>query len=261
MAYNNYGSNPYGTQQGGGAGGGHGATNGGPYGAQYGGPTASNGQLNGGTPSRYYEAQPPNGAGGGYNTGNYSNIVAPADQFGNTASRVPTSGITMPVAALSTSAFLARVEGLRHDLDTLTDYISQVATLHQRSISGGDDPATNASLESLVSRTQILNTSIKDQIKRLESDANASANNVKVAQINAVKNEFKRQLEEYRAEEIKYRKRYQDIIARQYKVVNPRATEAEAMEAATADWGDEGVFQTAVSIPLPSATIQTMIRC
>merc|ERR1711939_421175 len=35
-------------------------------------------------------------------------------------------------------------------------------------------------------------------------------------------------------------------IARQYRIVNPEATDSEVQEAADADWGNEGVFQTAL---------------
>jgi syntaxin 1B/2/3 len=65
-----------------------------------------------------------------------------------------------------------------------------------------------------------------------------------------LQNQFREQLEEYREEEIAYKRRYQAQIERQYRIVNPDATEEEVREAGTADWGDDGVFQTAVCFPL-----------
>lgn len=83
----------------------------------------------------------------------------------------------------------------------------------------------------------------------METDAARSGGNVtKDSQIRNLKSQFKSQLEQYQQEESTYKKRYQDQIARQYRIVNPDATEEEVHEAAQANWGDEGVFQTAVSL-------------
>lgn len=68
-----------------------------------------------------------------------------------------------------------------------------------------------------------------------------------------MKRTFKKQLEDYQKEERDYEVRYREAIARQYRIVNPDASEQEIEEAANANWGDEGVFQTAVSHP-PVAT-------
>lgn len=101
----------------------------------------------------------------------------------------------------------------------------------------------------MTTQTQILNTRIRDQIKFLETDAARSGGAVaKDSQIRSLKNMFKSRLEQYQDEERQYRKRYQEQIARQYRIVNPEASEEEVREASTANWGDEGVFQTAVSI-------------
>lgn len=126
--------------------------------------------------------------------------------------------------------------------------MSAIASAHQRAISSPDG-SLSSQVESLVSQTQILNTQIKDQIKFLETDAARSGGNVtKDSQIRNLKSQFKSQLEQYQQEEATYKKRYQDQIARQYRIVNPDATEEEVHEAAQANWGDEGVFQTAVSL-------------
>jgi syntaxin 1B/2/3 len=150
---------------------------------------------------------------------------------------------------MSNQDFLSRVEACRREITSLSTNISQIASLHQRAISSPDGTSSSA-LESLVSQTQILNTRIRDQIKYLETDAARSGGVVtKDSQIRTLKNQFKNQLEQYQNEEQTYRKRYQEQIARQYRIVNPNATEAEVQEAAVANWGDEGVFQTAVSVP------------
>lgn len=150
-------------------------------------------------------------------------------------------------AVMSNPDFLQRVEAVKSDIRTLTTQVSAIAAAHQRTLAS-PDTASSASLESLISQTQVLNTSIRDQIKFLETDAARSRDNqVKNTQITQLKNSFSKQLQEYRQEEASYERRYKDQIARQYRIVNPDATESEVQEAANADWGNEGVFQTAVS--------------
>jgi syntaxin 1B/2/3 len=148
---------------------------------------------------------------------------------------------------LSNQDFLSRVEAAKADIRQLTQYISEIASAHQRTLNS-PDASSNSALESIITQTQVLNTSIKDQIKFLETDAARSGrnNNIKNSQVGQLKTSFKKQLEEYRNEEASYERRYREQIARQYRIVNPEATDAEVQEASNADWGNEGVFQTAV---------------
>ena len=162
--------------------------------------------------------------------------------MGGAAQRPPGGAPTV----MSTPDFLTRVKAVNSDIDSLTGQISQIGSVHQRLLSSPETQGSSQ-LEHLVSQTQILNTQIKDNIKRLEEDAARSGqNDTKNSQIRTLKNNFKRQLEEYQKEEQAYRQRYRDQIERQYRIVNPEATDDEAREAADANWGDEGVFQTAV---------------
>lgn len=159
---------------------------------------------------------------------------------------------------LSNGDFLNRVEAVRADILTLTSNVSRTGTLHQQVL--GDPYNTRSSeLESLVTQTQVLNTSIKDQIKFLETDAARSKGNVvKDTQVKQLKGSFQRQLQDYRQEEVNYDKQYREQIKRQYAIVNPEASEAEKQEAAEADWSDEGVFQTALKSNR-SATANTVL--
>lgn len=174
-------------------------------------------------------------------------------QYGQTTG-APSAGqnvqYVQPAATtLSNQDFLSRVEAVKADIRTLTTHVGQIASAHQRTLSSPDS-SSSAALESMVTQTQVLNTSIRDQIKTLETDAARSRDNsVKNTQVNQLKTSFTKQLQEYRVEEANYEKRYREQIARQYRIVNPDATEAEVQEAAQADWGNEGVFQTAVSSP------------
>lgn len=160
-------------------------------------------------------------------------------------------------SVLSNQDFLSRVEAVKADIRTLTTHVGQIASMHQRSL-GSPDSSASQQLESMITQTQILNTSIKDQIKFLETDAVRSKDNqVKNTQVGQLKSSFQKQLQEYRVEEANYEKRYREQIARQYRIVNPEASDQEVQEAADADWGNEGVFQTAVSLHGISSGIQT----
>jgi syntaxin 1B/2/3 len=143
--------------------------------------------------------------------------------------------------------FFQRIEGVKQRIGMLTQDIAQIGTVHQRMLSSPDS-RSSAELESIVSNTQIRNTQIKDEIKFLERDAARDSNDrTKRTQVEALKRQFKTQLEEFQKEEADYSKRYREAIGRQYRIVNPDATEEEVNEVANADLGDEGIFTQAVS--------------
>jgi len=149
---------------------------------------------------------------------------------------------------ISQQAFLERVDFAKSEIKSLSSNIHQIATLHQRALSSPDQNSTQQ-LENLVTQTQLKNTQIRDQIKYLEADAIKTTDNtktVKTTQANRLKAEFEKALKDYREEELDYRNKYRQQIARQYKIVNPDATEQEIQEASELDWGSEGVFQTAL---------------
>lgn len=168
---------------------------------------------------------------------------------------------------LTQQAFLDRVDFAKSEIRSLSSNISQIATLHQRALSSPDSSST-ASLENLVTQTQLKNTQIRDQIKYLEGDAiktQDGTKNIKSTQAKKLKTEFENQLQQYREEELNYRNEYRRQIGRQYRIVNPEATEAEVEEASQMDWGSEGVFQTAVCFILPQfwvpLTLNTLKIC
>ena len=168
---------------------------------------------------------------------------------GNSAQQGQQSyGLEQPgTKPLSQQDFLQRIDGTKTRISQLTQDIGAISSIHQRMLSSPDN-RSSAELESIVSQTQIRNTQIKDEIKFLERDAaRDSSNSFKRTQVESLKRTFKSQLEDFQREEADYSKRYREAIARQYRVINPEATDAEVQEAANADWGDEGIFTQAVS--------------
>ncbi|KAI1362133.1 t-SNARE [Xylaria arbuscula] len=145
--------------------------------------------------------------------------------------------------------FLGRIDFLRNEIGTLTNNVQSIASLHQRSLAEADSGASAQQLERIIAETQSLNGGIRDQLKFLTSDANQTSDGsrtVKQRQIANIKAQFERELQSYQQEERSFQSRYRDQIARQYRIVNPDASEDEVRQATEADWGNEGVFQTAL---------------
>lgn len=158
-----------------------------------------------------------------------------------------------PSNALSQQDFLQRVSHVRNEIRSLTADVQRIASLHHDSLVGADDTAQRR-LDDLVASTQLKNTGIRDQIRSLKADVERTtdgSHGMKKRQFEALNGDFKKELQNYLQEEQQYRDRYRDQIARQYRIVNPDASEEEVRQAADADWGNEGVFQTAVSLAPP----------
>lgn len=150
---------------------------------------------------------------------------------------------------LTQQDFLSRVSHVRNEIRSLTADVQRIGSLHQQALGGADETAQRR-LDDLVAQTQLKNTSIRDQIKFLQRDAEKTtdgSSGMKKRQWEALNGDFKKELQNFLQEESQFRERYKDQIARQYRIVNPDATEDEVRQASDMDWGNEGVFQTAVS--------------
>lgn len=165
----------------------------------------------------------------------------------------PPPGQTGP---MSSSEFLSRVESIRSDIRKLANETARVEQLHATSLassSTGGAAATqlNRQIEDATAVVQDRSRAIRDALRQLAADlaktSAAAARDMKQGHIKALRSEVERELQAFSAQEAQYRDRYRQQIARQYRIVNPDASEEEVRQASTADWGNEGVFQTAVS--------------
>ena len=192
-----------------------------------------------------YQQGPDQESGYGYGQANpyaQDNQYELQDYNNNAAAQRPST--------LSQNEFLNRVQKLRDDIRGLTNDVDYIGQLHQRTL-GSTDGQANQELEHYVSQTQIRNTAIKDGVKGLERDLAKTpdtdpSRKTKSTQLESLKTFFKSELDKYQSIERDYRQRYREQIARQYRIVNPDASEEEVQQAAEADWGNEGVFQTAL---------------
>ncbi|KAF4595093.1 hypothetical protein GQ602_000706 [Ophiocordyceps camponoti-floridani] len=185
---------------------------------------------------------------GGYGHGYGENNPYAQDQYEMTDYGSPDKPETHTTTVLSQQAFLDRVQNLRDDIRQLTSDVDHIGQLHHRCLASTDGSAQQQ-LEQAVVQTQIRNTAIKDGIKGLERDLSRTSDAsrvIKRTQLQSLRTFFKAELDKYQAVERDYQIRYREQIARQYRIVNPEASEDEVRQAAEADWGNEGVFQTAL---------------
>ncbi|KAK7992862.1 hypothetical protein PG996_012113 [Apiospora saccharicola] len=150
---------------------------------------------------------------------------------------------------LSQGDFLQRVGHLRNELQSFQKNVQAISSMHARALDEADNGMSAQQVERLTVETRALIQGIRDQLKFLAQDAANTQDGSKTTkdnQVNTIKNNFQNELHAYQDAENAYRQRYRDQIARQYRIVNPNATEQEVQEAANTDWGNEGVFQTAL---------------
>ncbi|KAK4457482.1 t-SNARE [Cladorrhinum samala] len=207
------------------------------------GPSAESGYgYSGQSQQDQYEMQ---SYGGGY--GDNQPYDPPQQGYGM-AQHPQQGGASSGGHVLTQNEFLQRVSAIRQEIQSLTANIRDIETLHGRALADTDGNA-QSQLDALVSETQLKNTSIRGQIQSLKSDTERTQDGsfaVKKRQFESLNNDFKETIQNFLREEQAYKQRYREQIARQYRIVNPQATEAEVQQAADADWGDEGIFQTAL---------------
>ncbi|KAK8098259.1 t-SNARE [Apiospora kogelbergensis] len=156
---------------------------------------------------------------------------------------------TSTPATLSQSDFLSRVGVLRNEIATFQKNVRDIASLHARALDEADNGMSQHNVDSLTTATRALIQGIRDQLKFLAQDAantRDSSKSLKDSQVSTIKNNFQSELQAYQEEESTFSKRYRDQIARQYRIVNPEASEEDVQRAANADWGNESVFQSAL---------------
>jgi syntaxin 1B/2/3 len=165
-------------------------------------------------------------------TSNYSNSAAP----GNPAD---------PNAVQD--QFLAEVTATKKLLVNMSSYIENIKNLHKRALDSPDSSSSTTELETLVTETQLNNSTIRDRIKYLQADAVNSRSEWKKRQANLLRDEFQQKLAAYNRQEKDFRDQYKEQIQRQYRIVYPNATQDEVEQASEQNWSNEGVFQQAVS--------------
>jgi syntaxin 1B/2/3 len=157
---------------------------------------------------------------------------------------------TPSTPSMPTNDFLQQVQNTRTEIRSLASNVQQIANLHQRALaSANSNGALQQQLDQLIAAAQQKNSTIRADIQSLKVDTESSDQTtfaLKRGQVESLTADFKKEVQRYLSEEQNYKSLCRDQIARQYRIVNPDATEEEARGAADQDWRNEGVFQTAV---------------
>jgi syntaxin 1B/2/3 len=154
---------------------------------------------------------------------------------------------------LTQEDFLKYIQSVKQQIGELQKHIGQISTLHDRALNNPDS-SSSTQLESVVAQAHTSMGHIQNSIKHMERDGKNDA--WKVKHTKQVKISFQEQLQEYQKVEMKYRQGCQNQIARQYRIINPEASADEVDAASKMDWGNEGVFQAAVSPLMLSLVIR-----
>ncbi|KAK3369487.1 syntaxin-like protein psy1 [Lasiosphaeria ovina] len=156
-------------------------------------------------------------------------------------------------SVLPTSEFLNRVQHTRTEIRRLGDEVQQLAGLHQRALANADSSASSPErqqLDYLAAATQQRSGEVRELIRALRADAehtqDAGAFKIKRGQVESLGADFRTELRRQLDEENRYRDACRGQITRQFRIVNPDATDDEVRAAADRDWDNEGVFQAAL---------------
>ena len=143
-------------------------------------------------------------------------------------------------------AFFGEVEDIKRNLVQFDDNIERIEGLHRRSLA-----ETNTDNEEMIQRqvdmltadSRSLSQSLKTRIKTLEARSQRDA--TKRTQSNNLKRQFMTLIQKFQATEAAFRQRYRDVVERQYRIVQPEATNAEIQEAVNDPSGQQ-VFSQAL---------------
>ncbi|KAI5795191.1 t-SNARE [Geopyxis carbonaria] len=141
--------------------------------------------------------------------------------------------------------FYAEVDQLREGIEKVNANISNIESLHARSLKDIDEQTsaqTQSQLNSIVAETSSLNKNLTQRIKILKGKAGRDPS--KGPQVGVLDRNFKDALRRYQMVEKTFADRTREQMARQYRIVRPEATEDEVREACEGEQGQ--VFSQAL---------------
>ncbi|KAK7962732.1 syntaxin 1B/2/3 [Apiospora aurea] len=144
------------------------------------------------------------------------------------------------------NAILNECRDINNGIDKIEQNLRQMAMLQQRSLSDADTSSgshTNRELDSLSTDTMAQYRSLTERVRMVKSnkDSQSAKNN---PQVTKTDRRLKSAINAYQTNESEFRKKTQDQVARQYRIVNPEASEGEIREAVQDSSGQ--VFQQAM---------------
>lgn len=145
------------------------------------------------------------------------------------------------------NAILNECRDIDRGIDTIERNLEQLRMLQQRTLDDADSSSSssaNQQLDSLSADTMSMYRSLTERVRTIKSnpDSRTPKNN---PQVGRVDRRLKSAIQQYQQVESQFRKRTQDQMARQYRIVRPDASEQEVRQAVE-DTSNTQVFQQAL---------------
>jgi syntaxin 1B/2/3 len=150
-----------------------------------------------------------------------------------------------PAAADDNQAFFDEIGSINEGIESLNANIAKIEALHQRSLADIDEynsQQTQRQLESISAETSSLNAGLVRRIRTLKSKHAGKQ------QVGVVERKFKESLNKYRQVEKAFADSAREQMTRQYRIVQPDATEEEVRAACEDNQGQQ-IFSNAVRSP------------
>lgn len=151
------------------------------------------------------------------------------------------------ISAGDPNAILNECRDIDRGIEQVERNLEQLRMFQQRTLDDADSSASSAAnrqLDSLSTDTMALYRTLTERVRTVKSspDARSPKN---APQIGRVDRRLKQAITQYQQVESQFRKRTQDQMARQYRIVRPDATEQEVREAVEDTTGGQ-VFSQAL---------------
>jgi len=143
------------------------------------------------------------------------------------------------------NAILNECRDIDKGIDQVQDNVEALRRLQDRSLIEADATATRREMDNLSSRTMASFRELTERVRMVKSvpEGRQPRNS---AQVGRVERRLKEANQEYQQVEAGFRKKTQDQMARQYRIVRPNASEAEVRAAVEDTSGNAQVFQQAL---------------
>ncbi|KAH8906437.1 t-SNARE [Coniochaeta sp. PMI_546] len=187
---------------------------------------------------------------GGGGASRYNQPAIGRDEYGP-ASNVEMAPLAQNAGGFSRSdpnAILNECREIDQGIDEIERNLNQLRMLQDRSLNDADTSsgsATSRQLDSLSSETMGMYRALTDRVRMVKSNPE-SRQPKNTAQVGRVDRRLKQAIQNYQQVESAFRKKTQDQMARQYRIVRPDASEQEVQAAVEDTSQGAQVFQQAL---------------
>lgn len=143
------------------------------------------------------------------------------------------------------NAILNECRDIDRGIDQVQDNVESLRRLQDRSLIEADATATRREMDNLSSRTMASFRELTERVRMVKS-APEGRQPRNAAQVGRVERRLKEANQAYQQVEAGFRKKTQDQMARQYRIVRPDASESEVRAAVEDTSGNAQVFQQAL---------------